>query len=104
MSPNMSFKKPTWLGKYGLKPSKTSSSINKSHTPSLDLIRVYARDFTASSKFKTVVLDDAMTVSGLVGAALKRFKLSSSTSDGRNNHKLYYLSILRGNGSWFILL
>ncbi len=92
----MGLKKPAWLTKFGLKPSKGSAAHHA--PPSLDLVRVFSRGFSTNSKFKTVILDDAMTVSDLIGAALKRFKLGSGAPRER---LLYSLSILRGNGMPF---
>ncbi len=58
----------------------------------LDLLRIYARNLNTVATFKTVVMDDSMTVENLIVTALHRFKITDK------NPQNYLITILRGSG------
>ena len=67
----------------------------------LDLLKIYARNLNTTATFKTVVMDDSMTVENLTVTALQRFNIEDK------DPQKYVISILRGNGvlyPWSLLI
>jgi hypothetical protein len=87
------FKKSSWISKYSLR-SRQGDAANSS----LDLLRIYTRNWDSPATFKTLVIDESMTVRDLTFTAMKRLKVDETlyTADD------FFITILRGDGESFV--
>ena len=85
------FSKPSWLSKYSLRSRQGDAGKNSS----LDLLRIYTRNWDSPATFKTLVIDESMTVRDLTFTAMKRLKVDETmyTADD------FFITILRGDGN-----